>query len=612
MTAKMEPTTSPLPFAERAFPNPFGPLVGQPLDDHQVDIAEINSEAFEACQRLVQDVASGGFSAALTVFGDVGTGKTHLVGRVRRWLQPQHEKLFVFVRMETSPAGIWRHLRRSMALSLLRTNADGVRALDRLFETRKSDLEQFADRDLSIVLEHLLEGRQIRDSAAWLRGEGLPDEVLNSLGLSTPGPDDDPEVNSRHFVIAICELIRPGVVVFCMDQIEAVMSSPVDREGPHSVGKIVSCLVEETHNASVIFCLQSSFIILMEQVLDGAAQSKMLGRRAAIHPLAWEQAQRLIHARLDTVPELAAERAAHGGSWPLIESQIRNVFLDNAAPARKIIARCKDLFDLWRSGHATEVEPLDTALQNMLDERLEQKDPAETEAILRNGMPLFARAAGLTCSVPGNRSPLDFSVDGGRIAVAICNEANGRSLANHVRKISDAWKPAGNQTLLLLRDARLAIPRGAKATQQRIAGLQSQGGRLVTISEEAVEALAALRRLLSDAESGDLAQHGEPVSAGAVERWIAGHLPAALDPLFSDFGGTRPDPVAPADRITPALAALLAERKMVTLEDAARSLEVPPGEVEECARRDPRQFGILGGSAPALFQPATGADVRSR
>jgi hypothetical protein len=602
----MEPTTSPLPFAERAFPNPFGPLVGQPLDDHQVDIAEINSEAFAACQRLVQDVTAGGFSAALTVFGDAGTGKTHLVGRVRRWLQLQAEKLFVFVRMETSPAGIWRHVRRSMALSLLRTNADGVRALDRLLEHRKSDLEQFADRDLSIVLEHLLEGRQVRDSAAWLRGEGLPDEVLNSLGLSIPGTEDDPEVTSRHVVTAICELIRPGVVVFCLDQIEAVMSSPGDREGPHAVGKVVSYLIDETHNASAICCEQSSLMILIEQILEGAAKDRVLGRRAAIRPLAWDEAQRLIHARLDTVPELAGERVAHGGCWPLVESQIRVVFKDNAAPARRIIARCKDLFDLWRSGHATEVEPLDTALQNMLDERMETKDPAETEAILRNGMPLLARAAGLTCSVPGNRSPLDFAIDGRRVAVAICNEANSRSLTNRLKKVSASWKPAESESLLLLRDARLPIARTAKVSNERIAALQAQGGRLVTVSEEAVEALAALRRLLSDAESGDLAQHGEPVSPVAVEQWIAGHLPAALDPLFSELGGTRPDPIAPA------LAALLAERKMVTLEDAARSLEVPPGEVEECARRDPRQFGILGGSAPALFQPATGADVRSR
>jgi hypothetical protein len=125
----------------------------------------------------------------------------------------------------------------------------------------------------------------------------------------------------------------------------------------------------------------------------------------------------------------------------------------------------------------------------------------------------------------------------------------------------------------------------------------------MTVSEEAVEALAALRRLLSDAESGDLAHHGEPVPSGAVEKWIVGHLPAALETLVSGFGAP------PLDRITPALAALLAERKMVTLEDAARSLEVQPGEVEECARRDPRQFGILGGRVPALFQPVSAPEA---
>jgi hypothetical protein len=95
------------------------------------------------------------------------------------------------------------------------------------------------------------------------------------------------------------------------------------------------------------------------------------------------------------------------------------------------------------------------------------------------------------------------------------------------------------------------------------------------------------------------------VAPGAVERWIAGHLPTALDPLVSEFGSagiTR--------GLAPALAALLAEKKMVTLENAARSLEVTTGEVEECARSDPRQFGILGGSIPVLFQPVSAAEAR--
>jgi len=306
------------------------------------------------------------------------------------------------------------------------------------------------------------------------------------------------------------------------------------------------------------------------------------------------------------VPELAAARAEHGGCWPLAESQVREKFVANAAPARRVIARCKDLFDLWRSDHATVVEPLETVVQKMLDERYAAKDPAETEAILRNAMPLLAQAARLKCSVPGNRSPLDFLIDDGRVAIAIRNEANAISLASRLKKVSEAWKPSRNQKLLLLRDARLPINQGAKKCHELIAGLQQQGGRLVTVSQEAVEALAALRRLLSDAESGDLAHNGESVTPGAVEQWIAGHLPAALDPLVSEFGAAPP---AAAD-LAPKLAALLAERKMVTLEDAARSLEVAPGEVEEYARRDPRQFGILGGKVPALFQPVTAAEAR--
>ena len=118
-------------------------------------------------------------------------------------------------------------------------------------------------------------------------------------------------------------------------------------------------------------------------------------------------------------------------------------------------------------------------------------------------------------------------------------------------------------------------------------------------------ALAALRRLLSDAESGDLASHGETVTAESVEHWIAGHLPAALESLLAGLETASKVPVDVKSALAPKLAGLLAQKKMMTLEEAARSLEVALADVEEVARRDPRQFGILGGSVPALFQPAT-------
>src|SRR6516225_7572654 len=87
--------------SRRLLPNPFGRAVGDPLEDG-IDIQEINREAFEACQGLIEDVRAQQGSAALTLSGEPGTGKTHLLGRVRRWLQAAPDNLFVPVRMDTS------------------------------------------------------------------------------------------------------------------------------------------------------------------------------------------------------------------------------------------------------------------------------------------------------------------------------------------------------------------------------------------------------------------------------------------------------------------------------------------------------------------------------
>jgi hypothetical protein len=85
---------------------------------------------------------------------------------------------------------------------------------------------------------------------------------------------------------------------------------------------------------------------------------------------------------------------------------------------------------------------------------------------------------------------------------------------------------------------------------------------------------------------------------------MAGHMPSALDPLIAQLGVGAAEPQSDAlSGLSSKLAALLAESKIISLEDAARALQAGPEEVETCARRDPRLFGILGGSAPALFQP---------
>jgi hypothetical protein len=588
---EMERIMSPLPFDEKKLlPNPFGRIVGLPLDDHEIDVAEINRDAFESCQRLLYEVLSQGSSGALTLFGDTGSGKTHLLGRVRRWIQKGSGALFVLVSMDTSARMLWRHFRRCLADALLRPLASGRRALDDVLQEPLGEIEA---RDLGIVLTNLLKGSHLRDSAAWLRGQELPEAAMQRLELAQPGADEDQEAASKDVVVCLCSLISPSVVVFCLDQMEALQSFQGDMEGLHAAGQAVWILHDKVRNACIVLCVQTSFLPVFEK-LPEPIQDR-IRQRQAIRWLDWEQARRLIAARLDSVPALAELRRGQSNPlWPLSEEPIRQVFVANAAPARKVITRCKDLFDQWRTSQPSVEPSLDDALQAMLEERIAPIEPPDAEAALRNGLPVVFRALATPSTSPVKGSPVDFELQNGRQMVALCNQANSNSLMNRIKKL-EAWHRNAAQRLLLLRDARLPISPSAKATRQRLKSIEENGGRFVSISQEAIEALAALRRLLADAQSGDLAYRGDPIPVSTVEQWIAGHLPTALDPLIAEFG-------AP-DLLSPKLADLLAQKKIVSVADAALELGVRPEEVESCARRDPRLFGILGGATAALFQP---------
>lgn len=588
---------SPSPFEDKKnLPNPFGRLVGDPLADG-IDVAEINVRAFEACRRLIEQVREQGASGGLALIGEAGAGKTHLLGRVRRWLQEIPDSLFVPVRMDTSAQMLWRHLRRNLADALLRPSKSGRRAIDDLLGRRLAEVSQLAERDLSIVLENLLRGMHVRDTAAWLRGQDLPEAVLESLKLAQPGPDEDREVNSRHVVVELCSLIEPGTVVFCLDQWEALQSYTGENDGLQRAGQAVSLLHDPpVRNACIISCLQTGFLPQLEKGLDVAIRQRMLGTREAIDLLDWDKARRLIVALLDSPAALRDVRKGHDDPlWPLAETPIQAEFRGGQSPARNVISRCKVLFDEWRTGITPREVPVEEALQTMLEERFSHVGPEDAEGVLRNGLPVVFRALGAGLASAPKGSPFDFVTQGGRQVIALCNQTNSRALASRLKKISQAWKGSNSEQLLLMRDARLPVSPTARVTRQHLEALEKEGGRLVPVSQEAIETLAALRRLLDDAQSSDLPVPADRNVAETVKQWIAGHLPVALDPLIAEIGSP--------DRLSGKLADLLAQKRIISLEEAARELQTRPVEVETCARRDPRLFGMLGGPTPALFQP---------
>ncbi len=352
------------PFRTTVVTDPWQPLPG--------DVREIHAAAFDACRRALVHVQAAGRSTSLLVFGEAGSGKTHLLARLRahlfenaasppcpplrreeEWrgeMDAGHAAAFVAVRLQTAARMIWRYLRSRLVDDFLRPRRDGLTQLEwlllrRLAEFRPAegdihawwewlkaaypaagDLQRELDgafdelsaathlrRDTCVVLGHLLAGRARRDAKAWLRGESLPEEVLSRLELAAEsgiGEEDKEEHLAREMILELCRLAGArSTIVLCFDQIEALQTHPQDQAGVFAFGQMVSALHAETTNVLLVCCVQSTFIPQLNHMVREADLHRIKeGGAVALQPLLWEDSRRLIEARLQANPELGRVR----------------------------------------------------------------------------------------------------------------------------------------------------------------------------------------------------------------------------------------------------------------------------------------------------------------
>ena len=586
--------------------NPFlSSVAGNPLDENPADVTEINAEAFAKCLKLVEDVRGQQVTQALLLFGEPGAGKTHLLSRLRRSLERDAAEgraaVFIPIRMVTSPTMLWRFLRRHLAVALLRQ-----RTFAKVITKSRDEIAE-QDRNLAIILGNLRDGVHFADSAAWMRGQELPEDVLKNLGVAGPSEDEEQEAVSRQFITTVCGLGEPAPFVFCFDQLEALRSSQDDTGGFFKLGQVISDLHDSTRNVVLISCLQSAMMPILEDVVRGADRDRMLGRRAGLKALDFDLALKLIAARLRTVPELQ-------GQHPIKKSDIKDLFEpDGLCVARKVIVRCQEVFGRWSEQPAEPVRPL----ADVLDERLRalQRTPRveDAEGILRTGLPAMLHIRGTKLgAVARPNTALDGIVASKkRIAVAICNQKAGQVLIKRLEKTGQDWKASGADGLVILRDVRNGIGVGAVKTRETLKKLEKAGAHVVSVKPEALAVLEAISRLLANARSGDLSHHGDSVPAATVEDWLRGAMPRAVDDLLDEIAGERQS--AP-DELAGMLMDLLAKGKVIPVDEAAVQLGKTPEEIEECARRNPSFAGLAGGTKRVLFRvverpPAAEADA---
>lgn len=642
--------------------NPFrGSIVSTPWES-AIDVPSIHRDVFEVCCQAVDDVRARGASAGVLIQGTPGSGKTHLLGRLREHLSQKQASVdldaprqaFVWIRLNTNPRWLWRHVRQHFVDDLMQRMPDGLTQLEHLLagrlaevadgagelalwweymrEDRSAALEDHLDEiaeearipsDLMTVLEHWVRRHRRRHCRSWLRGESLPEQVLLSLELVPPQGDvafdhESLELQAKEIVLSLCRLAGLRMqIVFCFDQIEALQVGLEDRTGLKQFGNVVRDLHDNAHNTLLISCVQADYLSDVRDQIPGYALDSM-GSFASqsLTPLLFDEAVALVEARLNTLPELSRMRPPEQDRiWPLTDNDIRDIIGPAGCTPRKLINVCAQRFARLQGSAPQTPAAVDQSLLGMWEERWEsaarRSDPTQTEHILADGLPLLVDVAAQEWSTEesAEERDLEFILNGpqgeARVGVSLCNQQNMTSLAGKLRRLKARAERGDLHKLVLIRDERSPISPGARATRRYLDELTAdQSGCLLRADAEMIAALDALRELLSDAQAGDLAIGGEAVAPRTLKEWLTRHLASPLREMCGQLTGYPSDDWGEDHALFDQLAELLGQRRIVQLAEASAALDCEPQQLLQLTESDQRRFGLIAGNDPLLFDTA--------
>ncbi len=204
--------------------NPFGESAfGSPWSEVPADVPSINKAAFRTLLSELDQVRRGGKSS-IVITGDPGSGKTHLLGRLRK--TAGQEIAYIYVRCNASALTLWRHVRTALASDLLKQEGGEPSRLQWVLRQHPDRPAKVTGLSLRRVLNCYGEGRHVHAASAWLRGEALPQSDLDALGIGVERDDEERsrENEAKDAVNGLLEFLAPDLTVVCFDQVEGLQS----------------------------------------------------------------------------------------------------------------------------------------------------------------------------------------------------------------------------------------------------------------------------------------------------------------------------------------------------------------------------------------------------
>lgn len=238
--------------------NPFDPATFKPgnfwreKQDQSQDVSSIHAHVVDGIEQTLNDMQRDHKTRTIMLLGDSGSGKSHLLGRIKRQLNDR--ACFAYVSPWPDNQFIWRHVLRQTVDSLMevpegQTESQLLRWLNGLeifkrdgFAQRIMGTRSLFIRDMSASFPAVYQGRaffgvlyallnpDLRVIATdWLRGEDLDEEDLKLLRVRRSIDSEDAAQKMLSNLGWVADSTQP--IVICFDNLDNVPAMPNGKSG---------------------------------------------------------------------------------------------------------------------------------------------------------------------------------------------------------------------------------------------------------------------------------------------------------------------------------------------------------------------------------------------
>jgi len=569
--------------------NPFtSSSVGDPWEATYPDVPSINEHAFRGLWQLIeQKTQSPALNCAGLILGEVGSGKTHLLGRIlTQSKQTRFPCAFAYIQPLEDPEQTYRYLLREVMVNLFHpmeasSQATQFRRLvtkvflegchDRQVPSRLTitpstfaAIQQRVVRLLStahpaisrrfvhVLLQYAVLERRTA-AMAWLTGQVLDDtdaallQVPDRAQLSAASLEEE----ARHLLTSLGLLLTRyrQPLVICFDRLENLETD----EQVHALGKMVEFLVDKAQAMLPIACFRGmQWEEKFRHKLNQHVSSRLETNKFELRGCTPEQALAIVRSRLAAVP---------GNQWADTlfpfdpEALLKTFHLGLYSPRRVITLANQHLRQLLDEEPLPPISP---------SQKLQETFASQYQAIvrdferyqpdrgrLRRALELYIRYGPLKC-VPtesGQEKYIDVATTMRRArgpAVSVIflidveqhHAAVGACLSRAIAFLED--EPAGRA--VYIRDARCLFPPPPtwEATNKKLQLFKEYGGRVVFLDAEQAARWYALALLSYAVKEQDLAVAGpnntpRPITFEEFTTFIEQEISGQKTPTFQDI-----------------------------------------------------------------------------